>query len=191
MQVFVSGRQTGKTTALIDWLLDGHEVDMYPYWSRVIVCVSQNAVLHTQKMLYDRTHHLLKGDDTIDWPIHQMRKCVWHRRDLMGGINRGRPRALKHQFEVAVDDLDLFMMEMFGQPVDLATMTGELYDPSVRRPSEATDPAAGGTTEGRDRVGGSRPEHRDSDVPSKSRDPRDELRLRNAEPRKRRPPRIT
>ena len=36
MQVIVTGRQGGKTSAIVDWLLEGHSIAPYPGWSRVI-----------------------------------------------------------------------------------------------------------------------------------------------------------
>jgi len=138
MQVIVGERRTGRTTKLIDWLLQGREQNSYPYWSRVIVCPTHQMVRHT-------TYAVLKRIEEVKWNLceqmlphvhgdtdhHQavltdVKKAVWGLNDLMSNIMGSRP------FEYAVDDYDM-MMNQVGRVASgvhrpaLIVIEGSLY----------------------------------------------------------------
>lgn len=112
MIVTVSGRQSGKTTKMIQWLLDGHEIEEYPGWSRVIVCISHAEVVRISKLVRAAT---------ADWPetrrTWDLRKAIWFPTDTKGR-NPG--------VEFGVDNAELFLSRLLGFTPTKVTMTGEL-----------------------------------------------------------------
>ncbi len=60
MKIAAAARRQGKTTALVAWLTQGHEIPTYPGWSRVLLVHSAKEVLR-----------LTTG------PWAKWKKCVW------------------------------------------------------------------------------------------------------------------
>lgn len=124
LQIVVSGRQEGKTTHLVRWLLGGHLTDEWPGWSRLLLCHDGRT------MLLVHEHH---GD--VDREL----------RDLGVGGGLGKlllgPSDLTRRFvelqgrngdlEIAVDNLDFWLERGFGIPLrlTLVSMTGEFLSP--------------------------------------------------------------
>lgn len=124
MQVFVTGRQGGKTHASIKWLLDGFEIPRYPFWSRVLVVHDVQSVLFLQKRLTDQL--ALRRDlvESHNW----VRKAIWGPNDVLssGGVLR--------EVEVGIDNVELFLANLIHRVPSFVTMTGELY---VSEPHDA------------------------------------------------------
>lgn len=120
-RLILTGRQGGKTTQLIEWIMNGHAIDMYPGWSRVIVCcVGRDQVVQLTKRIREATAAL--PDSRATWDL---RKAVWSLQDLAGatGYNWGT-------FEVAFDDVEFLLRKHLpfidGIGLGLLTMTGRL-----------------------------------------------------------------
>jgi len=128
MKVFLGNRQSGKTQALIDWIMEGEPTLQYPNWSRVIVCPN-----HEQTVLvYKRLRKATEGVDSQEHPyVHDLRKAVWSINDLRANL-RGSLSSHRGEFEIALDNADLIIREAlgWGSP-SLITITGELYDTKV------------------------------------------------------------
>lgn len=137
LKLIVSGRNEGKTTALIAWLLRGHPIDNYPGWSRVIVCCTTREVVRVTDEVRRATE---QGYDTTDGrcgigtystnerALADLRKAVWGYADLhhnMVGASR--------DFEYAIDNLDLVMfsgdISWVTRPPAFATITATVFTP--------------------------------------------------------------
>ena len=102
MQVVVGEQGTGKTDALIKWLLEGRAIPDYPGWSRAIVTnTSKDAALLINRV---RTA-------TCYWPdvraAYDVRKAVWTRRELRSMVGL-------HGVEYALENLDLLITTILG-----------------------------------------------------------------------------
>ena len=133
MQVIVRGRNEGKTTELIEWLLEGKQQEGYPGWSRAIVCTTPTMIMVCDRMIKERAHagsirfdQMLKGANTsqaeLDRIVNDIRKSVWGLRDYRFNASGMR------QFEFAIDDAEMLLSEILvGRQPSVITMTGELY----------------------------------------------------------------
>lgn len=124
MRVLVRERQEGKTTILVDWLMGGRATQGYPGWSRVIVCPTNEAVVHTDRMLKRRMNEMqwsVSCDRCLPHPsadcreVHaraffDARKCIWGARDLRTGL-RG---IAGEGIEIVVDDLHMLINHFLG-----------------------------------------------------------------------------
>lgn len=117
MNIFVSGRQGGKTKALIEWMLQGKPIDHYPYWSRVIICPTKESVVYMTNRLWQATRHM--GDVR---EVYDIRKAVWSLNDLTTSKKHHGTRDL----EFGVDDAELVIAQILNQPLSFITLTGEL-----------------------------------------------------------------
>lgn len=124
MEVIVGDRQSGKTSALIDWLLEGEVIDNYPWWSRVIACTTQRRVVAVTDMVKRCTQEVFEanirdGNKGMERTLHDIRKAVWSLGDLQA--NRGR-----RGIQVAFDDVE-YLLEMIlrCQPA-VITLTGSV-----------------------------------------------------------------
>jgi hypothetical protein len=103
MQVFVSGRQTGKTHLLAEWAKNGTRVDSYPGWSRII--------LTTDLREADR----LRGPgNPFGLDYHQVFSVTEWR--------NGRFRF--PDLQVGVDNIDIVLAGLLRSRVDVGTITG-------------------------------------------------------------------
>lgn len=100
--MLVAGRREGKTTKTIRWLLEGHAIDRYPGWSRVIVTATE----HEARRL--RKEYALQ--------YHQ----VYSVRDWTGRYQRGFAGV-----EVALEDADRILYDIVGNHrLGFVTITG-------------------------------------------------------------------
>lgn len=113
--VLAADRQQGKTTHLLAWLADGHKIDTYPGWSRIIVFTHRGA-------LHEAAH------DNWSW-----NKYLFSINDLRSAMRGAiRPGTV----EYALDDAHLLiadalkvnqspaMISLTGTPVDLCPQPG-------------------------------------------------------------------
>lgn len=108
---------------MIDWLLKGKPIKPYPYWSRAIVCGTQEEVVRVTGLLREATA------DMEGVHVWDLRKCVWGVKDLHSVYIHHSGLLLQQvPFEVAVDNLDILLAQWLGWTPALVTMTGELYD---------------------------------------------------------------
>lgn len=116
---YISGRQTGKTTKLIDWLLAGEFIPDYPGWSRVIVCVSHDEVIRLTRLVRERTTDL--EDKFNPRTLTDLRKAIWSIDDL-----RTNQRGASRKFKYAVDDAERLFEYFLRSSPEVITMTGKI-----------------------------------------------------------------
>lgn len=122
MQVFIGARQTGKTYSALDWLLEGESRKEYPYWSRVIVCATNEQTLYVTRQLHIKT----AGTRWEEHPrIIDIRKAVWGVNDLKTGLRHNA------KVEIMVDDADIVLQQLLR--VSVAAMTLTTTDPTFLR----------------------------------------------------------
>lgn len=109
----VDGRATGRTTALLSWLLGGEPVRGYPGWSRMLVVLDASMARYTSGLDADAAERFYRAagfniNNVIITPADLRR---------MHGIDRS--------VEVAVDDVEVLLREALGGwIVAVATLTG-------------------------------------------------------------------
>lgn len=102
MKVIVSGRQAGKTYALVQWVKGGEQTDSYPGWSRVIL--THNLVEAARlRAIYDLDYRQV-------FSVEEWR-----------GAHLG-----KKLVEVGVDNADLVLSSYIGQTPRQITITGHI-----------------------------------------------------------------
>jgi hypothetical protein len=152
MKIVIGPRRSGRTSVALEWLLQGKPMKGYPGWSRVIVCATNNMVVHTTRELriltqewdvfaehnephLDCPHGALCPGNAQSSPFRydsrtltDLRKAVWDLNDLRS--SRGTHwshRADDGGLEYCFDDID----QLFYQPVGVGvrpamiTMEGE------------------------------------------------------------------
>lgn len=102
----ICGRGGGKTTHLVEWVRGGHELDVYPGWSRVIVTPTADIAKWT------RSHFNLA------------RRQVFSFDDWRGSYGIGR------SVEVALDNLDMMLPDLPGV-IRRVTITGVVGNVSL------------------------------------------------------------
>src|SRR5689334_17704505 len=118
MIVRVGDRQTGKTTRLISWLLEGHAIESYPGWSRAIVCANRTQVLSTTQLVRRATENWEEAFDQR--ALTDLRKAVWSMDDLWSVM-----RGMKLEgFEYAIDNLEMILGKHFPGTPAIITLTG-------------------------------------------------------------------
>jgi hypothetical protein len=132
MKLIVSGRGFGKTTKMIEWLLEGHAIDHYPGWSRVIACADSRQVVHVTSLVKFRTAHEHSMLSARDWDglsdtekrrlraLNDLRKAVWGPSDLAGPGLRG-----VGDVELGIDNLEHFLPDWLrtNYPPTIATVS--------------------------------------------------------------------
>jgi hypothetical protein len=114
MQVVARPRQAGKTTDLVHWVLDGHELYGWPGWSRVLLVSSPELVgWITQR--FTTEDQALKADFPPGLPAVVLTHNQWYRQA------RGRNRA---GLEIAVDDADHLIFAALGAVPTVIALTG-------------------------------------------------------------------
>jgi hypothetical protein len=121
MKYIIGARRSGKTTQLLEWVLEGHPRNTFPYWSRVIISFSHQEARRLRNILKQARPEL----DTQEW-VFSVEEWQSERR----GIN---PTGLM----VAVDEAS-YILEQFIGHVVLATLNNEeglevLPDPEYPR----------------------------------------------------------
>jgi hypothetical protein len=107
MKIIQGDRGLGKTTALIEWLLEGHKILGYPGWSRVIICPNHAQTTHATAKLREATK-VWSEDSPETW---DMRKCVWDLSDLRSGLRGTR----RDEVELGFDNFDMYL-DILGLP---------------------------------------------------------------------------
>lgn len=118
MKWFVSPRQTGKTTKMIDWVLEGENTDSYPFNSRVIICKSIHEADHIRGMILDRI-----GKEEFD--RRYAYNMVYHLSDWQ------RARIGAAPIEVSIDNADVILRGLVENPgivLTQVTATGVVFD---------------------------------------------------------------
>lgn len=114
LKVIALGKHQGKTMLATEWLMNGRVIDTYPGWSRVLVCTTRDAVVHT----------------TYSLPMGPWRKCVFSVDDLRSAT---RGAIVPGTVEVGVDDVEPLILQALragaGVTVSLVTMTGHVIVP--------------------------------------------------------------
>lgn len=118
MIVVVTGRQGGKTTAMIQWFLNGRPIDTYPYWSRVILCPTHEQVVYVTNKVREATASFDENNQST-WDI---RKAIWSLEDL----NSVKKHHGTRDIEIGVDNMELIIEDILNGPISFATMTGKL-----------------------------------------------------------------
>lgn len=126
LQVLLTGRQAGKTSKLMDWLLEGEKVLGWPHWSRGIIVPAQ-----------DRADWMVR-----EFPVH--RNYLHHmgvdiRNLLTGPEYRGR-RDVFRDTEFAVDDAEAILSRYLGLRPSVLTMTGVPFADPNEIPEQAVSP---------------------------------------------------
>ena len=117
LQALIAERQEGKTTQLIEWLLGGQLIDMWPSWSRVLIVPS------SQQMKY-----LVHQFDAADQELRD--------KGCPGGLQKvvltvgsyALTRLRLADVEVAVDNAEELIEQQLGLRPDVVSMTGTLLD---------------------------------------------------------------
>jgi hypothetical protein len=109
--ITVRGRQEGKTTEIIEWVLEGHPIPAYPFWSRIVRTHSIQEGVRIWDILRPRLEELT-GPQMPPFIVYT------HNERIVG----------QHpSVEVGIDNLDLYLAQKFGN-VGLVTMTGNPVD---------------------------------------------------------------
>lgn len=101
MEVISGPRQSGRSTALARWVLDGQRIAGYPGWSRIVIVVDiKHHEWFTKRLLPQVAETPYGGAAAPDFYRMAFTWDDWHR----GHFNR-------NGLEVAVDDLDRLLRE--------------------------------------------------------------------------------
>lgn len=104
----IAGRQTGKTTAAINWVKGGVR--------RQLVVPDEMQAMHVREMYLRRAgYSFMRGQGS---ELHPEKIISYS--SLMSGRTRGQPFN-----ELAVDNLDMLLTQLFGYHVGFVTATGE------------------------------------------------------------------
>lgn len=130
LNLIVSNRGEGKTTALIGWMLRGHPITGHPGWSRAIVCLDKNEVARVKREVLAVTAKPSFQASLSDQQLKDLRKAVWTYAELpMNALGTSE------DFEYAVDNLDIAMFangsalsRVFKRPA-FATITATVFSP--------------------------------------------------------------
>lgn len=109
--VLARPRQNGKTSELIQWLINGHRVEDWPGWSRVIV----TPTTHQQKIMLNRWAQQV--DPLIPGGLS---KVVITAAELH---NRAPGKRIQASIEIGFDDVDTFLWSTLSVLPDVITMT--------------------------------------------------------------------
>lgn len=109
MEALIKGRQEGKTTALMEWVMGGHKIHRYPGWSRIAIVIDMSM------------YEFVKGQWWGRMEDFSHRVFLWD--EFSGNQNFWGSGT-----EVRIDNLDLLLMRIIpGVKVTGFTMTGELW----------------------------------------------------------------
>ena len=114
MKIIQGDRGLGKTTALIEWLLEGYAIPAYPGWSRVIVCLNHEQTTHVTARLRRATEEWNEQEPTT-WDV---RKCVWDLSDMRSGL-----RGVSRVVEVGFDNFDVYLRLLGLPPLTIVTVS--------------------------------------------------------------------
>jgi hypothetical protein len=120
LRVVLAGRQEGKTTRLIEWLIGGEPLDKWPSWSRVLIT-------HESALPYLRSSQFHAADAEL-----RKKGCI-------GGLGKivltvgdyAITRLRLADVEVAVDNAEEMIAQQIGLTPDVISMTAELFGSDV------------------------------------------------------------
>lgn len=76
MIVITDGRQTGRTTALLRWLIGGHPVDGWPGWSRVLIVATardaQRIIVDYPELQHELRHRFTPALGKLVISVHEL-----------------------------------------------------------------------------------------------------------------------
>lgn len=116
LSAVLADRQEGKTTQLVDWLVHGEPIDVWPSWSRVLI-------VPEARQLEDLVSRFRVADQTL-----RDKGCA-------GGLGKvvltvgsyTLTRLRLADVEVAVDNADHLIEQALGLRPDLISMTGSVF----------------------------------------------------------------
>lgn len=110
IEYIVGGRQSGKTSRLLEWVAEGEPREGYPFWSRVLVVHNRQEVLRLRSIIRaDPERPLFEDDPHRVYDLDDWRSAHIQQRDV----------------EVALDNLDLMIAHLVGPGrLSRASMTG-------------------------------------------------------------------
>jgi hypothetical protein len=120
VSTLLGGRQEGKTTRLIEWLLQGESIEPWPGWSRVLV-VTTAALIDPIKDNFKAADQQLRDDGCVGG----LGKVVLSVGDY--AITRLR----LSDVEVAVDNAEDLIAQQLGFRPDVVSMTAKLFGSDV------------------------------------------------------------
>lgn len=118
MQVILGDRQSGKTTTLLDWLVQGRPRPSWPNWDRVIVTADARRARQIVERLGQPYQVRLRDQGG---PF--LAKLI------LAGENDYQVLRRLHLHDVAVglDDAEEWFLARFGVVPTVVAMTGQLY----------------------------------------------------------------
>lgn len=116
LSAVLAERQGGKTTQLIEWLLNGEPINAWPSWSRVLIMPEKQQVT-------DLVRRFQVADQTL-----RDKGCI-------GGLAKvalavgdyALTRLRLADVEVAVDNADHLVEQVLGLKPDMVSMTGSVF----------------------------------------------------------------
>lgn len=115
MYFFIAGRQSGKTTKIIDWMRAAPEGV-----GRVCVCIS---LMECNRLQREYCYWDGEGEDPPGrletWQFITWEEVVSHR-DSLSGITRGRGWTI----EYGIDNVEIILGQMSRWPIRFVTATG-------------------------------------------------------------------
>lgn len=107
IEVIARDRGDGKTTALVGWLLDGHRIDGWPGWSRLLVVADGQRVqaIHNGYAFPEQDHALRAAgcEGGLGKVVVTLAEAV--------SVSR---RGLARDVEWALDDVETVLADVFG-----------------------------------------------------------------------------
>jgi hypothetical protein len=120
VSTLLAGRQEGKTTRLIEWLLQGERIDSWPSWSRVLI-VAEARQIEPIRSNYTAADQQLREQGCVGG----LGKVVLS----VGSYSLHRLRL--SDVEVAVDNAEDLITQQLGFRPDVVSMTGALFGADV------------------------------------------------------------
>lgn len=109
MRYIIGDRRSGKTTELLEWILDGHPRDTFPYWSRIIISFSDREARRLRNILKMARPSL----DISEW-VFSVEQWQLERRGIKNYTG----------LSIAIDEASYILEQYIGH-VDVATLTNE------------------------------------------------------------------
>jgi hypothetical protein len=116
LRALLAERQEGKTTQLVDWLVDGDPIDKWPSWSRVLIVPEKQQLMNIVSR-FQVANHALRDKGCPGG----LQKVIL----TAGGYALTRLRLA--DVEVAVDNAEQLIEMQLGIRPDLVSMTGSVF----------------------------------------------------------------
>lgn len=126
LQIVLADRQEGKTTRLVEWLLQGHLTEPWPGWSRMLLVPTVREAVNLPEEyhwadLELRMHLGVPGG---------LGKIICSANEISSlRLHVGRNPDL----EIALDNADHWLQHQLGFDPALLSLTGSVYDPKEHR----------------------------------------------------------